>query len=42
MNEVIHFFAQFELDKIDIGSFGTFDINRRSNTYGYITTTPKL
>lgn len=39
MNEVINFFDQFELDKIGIGSSAPIDINRRSNTYGYITTT---
>jgi len=30
-----------EFDKIGIASFGPVDLNRESDTYGYITTTPK-
>lgn len=42
MAEVIDFFGEFDLDAIGVGSFGPIDVNLKSNTYGYITTTPKL
>lgn len=44
MNQVIDFFKtyQSELRVIGIGSFGPIDLNKASNTYGYITSTPKL
>ncbi|OQM45941.1 fructokinase [Anoxybacillus sp. UARK-01] len=41
MRSVIHFFQQFELKAIGIGSFGPIDLNKSSHTYGYITSTPK-
>lgn len=40
--ELIEFFKDKELDALGIGSFGPVDLNKDSNTYGYITTTPKL
>lgn len=39
--KVFKFFDQFELEAIGIGSFGPIDINEDSETYGYITKTPK-
>ncbi|MFC3884693.1 ROK family protein [Bacillus songklensis] len=41
MQKVIHFFQGFELKAMGLGSFGPFDINSNSPTYGCITTTPK-
>jgi len=44
MPQVIEFFKQYEADltAIGIGSFGPIDVNKDSDTYGYITQTPKL
>lgn len=44
MSLVIRFFEKYrnELYSIGIGSFGPIDINKDSDTYGYITSTPKL
>ncbi|WP_035619139.1 ROK family protein [Lacticigenium naphthae] len=39
---VFDFFDQYELAAIGIGTFGPIDINKESETYGYITTTPKV
>lgn len=39
--KVFKFFDQFELEAIGIGSFGPIDVNEDSDTYGYITKTPK-
>lgn len=36
------FFAQQRIDALGIGSFGPVDLNPASDTYGTITTTPKL
>jgi fructokinase len=41
MHQVIEFFKRYEIEAIGIGSFGPIDVNRASNTYGYITSTPK-
>jgi fructokinase len=45
IGKTIEFFKPFveskQLDSIGIASFGPVDINPSSNTYGYITTTPK-
>lgn len=41
LNEVFVFFDQFSLKSIGIGSFGPLDVNKDSETYGYVTTTPK-
>lgn len=42
MAQVIAFFEQFEgLEAIAVGSFGPIDIDEKSPTYGYVTTTPK-
>lgn len=42
MKAVFAFFDQYELSAIGIGSFGPIDVNPQSETYGYITSTPKL
>ena len=39
--KVFEFFDNYTLDAIGIGSFGPIDINKASDTYGYITSTPK-
>ncbi|MDN6626076.1 MAG: ROK family protein [Pisciglobus halotolerans] len=43
MKTVFSFFNTYdsELEAIGIGSFGPIDVNRSSDTYGYITSTPK-
>lgn len=44
MPQVLSFFKKYEgeLKAIGIASFGPIDIDEKSNTYGYITNTPKL
>jgi len=42
LSNVFEFFEQFKLDSIGIGSFGPIDVNKKSATYGYVTTTPKV
>ena len=42
MPQIASYFEQFKLEAIGIGCFGPIDLNRSSQTYGYITTTPKL
>jgi len=41
MNNVINFFNNKGIDAIGLGAFGPIDLNQSSETYGYITTTPK-
>ncbi|MFL2105475.1 ROK family protein [Desemzia sp. FAM 23991] len=41
LTKVFAFFDQYEVSAIGIGSFGPIDVNRNSDTYGYITSTPK-
>ncbi|MGY4691640.1 ROK family protein [Salibacterium sp. K-3] len=41
LKQVFAFFDRFDLRSIGIGSFGPIDVNRQSDTYGYITSTPK-
>ncbi|UYZ21775.1 ROK family protein [Mesobacillus jeotgali] len=41
MTKVIAFFKKYKIDAIGIGSFGPIDVNTDSDTYGYITSTPK-
>ncbi|MCM1047044.1 MAG: ROK family protein [Clostridiales bacterium] len=38
---LIEFFREKEIETLGIGCFGPIDLNRDSDTYGYITTTPK-
>lgn len=40
--KVIAFFKQQPIKALGIGSFGPIDIDKMSDTYGYITSTPKL
>lgn len=44
MELVIDFFRKYQEDlvSIGVGSFGPIDIHRESDTYGYITSTPKV
>jgi fructokinase len=42
MPKLISYFADREIEALGIGCFGPIDLNRDSDTYGYITTTPKL
>lgn len=44
MPQVIEFFKKYEdsLKAMGIASFGPIDINEKSETYGYITNTPKM
>ena len=42
MNAAFEFFDKHELGAIGVGSFGPIDVNKKSKTYGYITTTPKI
>ena len=44
MKDVFSFFDRFgaELESIGIGSFGPIDVEQQSETYGFITNTPKL
>lgn len=41
MEKILAFFQGKGIRALGIGSFGPLDLNRRSSTYGYITTTPK-
>lgn len=41
LKQVFGFFDQYTLTSIGIGSFGPIDVNEKSATYGYVTTTPK-
>lgn len=42
MPKLIAYFADKEIEALGIGCFGPVDLNRNSETYGCITTTPKL
>ena len=42
MPELIYYFQNNKIDTLGIGCFGPIDLNKSSNTYGYITSTPKL
>jgi len=41
LKQVLQFFAKHSIKSMGIGCFGPIDINPHSNTYGYITATPK-
>jgi len=41
MEKINDFFANEQLDALGVGTFGPIDVNKSSETYGYITTTPK-
>lgn len=40
--KLVSFFRGKEIEALGIGCFGPIDVDRDSETYGYITTTPKL
>lgn len=40
--KLIEYFKERSVEALGIGCFGPLDLNRSSETYGYITTTPKL
>ena len=40
--KLIAYFKDKQIEALGIGCFGPVDLNRASQTYGYITTTPKL
>lgn len=42
MPVLISYFKEKEISALGIGCFGPIDLNRASETYGYITSTPKL
>ncbi|OJG70915.1 fructokinase [Enterococcus phoeniculicola] len=44
MEQVISFFSKYKvsLKSLGVGSFGPIDIQKKSKTYGYITSTPKI
>lgn len=42
MPQIVAYFADKGIEALGIGCFGPIDLNRSSETYGYITTTPKL
>ena len=42
MPELIRFFKEEQVEAMGIGCFGPVDLDRKSGTYGYITSTPKL
>ena len=42
MPKLIAYFKDKEIEALGIGCFGPIDLNRKSETYGYITTTPNL
>ncbi len=41
LSEVAKYFADKQIDALGIGSFGPIELNRKSDRYGYITSTPK-
>lgn len=42
MPKMIQYFKDANIDALGIATFGPIDLDRKSPTYGYITTTPKL
>lgn len=42
MDRIVHYFKNKKIDALGIGSFGPIDLDKSSDTYGYITSTPKL
>lgn len=39
---IIQFFKTYEIDCLGVGCFGPVDLNKESETYGFITNTPKI
>lgn len=42
MPKLIQYFHENEIDALGIGCFGPIDLDKKSSTYGYITSTPKI
>lgn len=42
MPKLIQYFKEKEIDALGIGCFGPIDLDKKSPTYGYITSTPKI
>lgn len=42
MPKLIDFFRSENIEALGVGCFGPIDLDKKSNTYGYITSTPKL
>lgn len=42
MPQMIRYFKEKKIDALGIGCFGPIDLDKNSDTYGYITSTPKL
>lgn len=40
--KMIEYFKERDIEALGIACFGPIDLNKKSDTYGYITTTPKL
>lgn len=40
--QMIQYFKERDIEALGIACFGPIDLNKKSDTYGYITTTPKL
>lgn len=41
LSRLLEYFKDKNIEALGIGSFGPLDLNKNSDTYGYITTTPK-
>lgn len=41
LDQLLSYFSDKQISCLGLGSFGPVDLNRESDTYGYITTTPK-
>lgn len=41
MEQISNFFSRYHLDALGVGSFGPIDVDEKSETFGYITSTPK-
>lgn len=42
MPKIISYFKEHSIEALGVGCFGPIDLNENSETYGYITSTPKL
>ncbi len=42
MPQIISYFKQHSIQALGVGCFGPINLNKNSDTYGYITSTPKL
>ena len=42
MPQIIEWFKKFDIKALGLACFGPIDLHEESETYGYITSTPKL